>query len=104
SFVARGALAKGGAILNDSIIRALLYADAVAIAGIGMPAALTTIAAAVVIRRTRAPPWRLAPGGPVAGALLVAGAAFPVEGNAAGVLWTIRFIGFISFAVFVVLA
>jgi hypothetical protein len=103
AFLDAVALADGGSALNDSTIRALLYADAVAIAGIGMPAALLATAAAVVILRTRALPWWLAPVGAGAGGLLVVGSAFPVEGNANGVLWTIRFIGFISFALFVVL-
>jgi hypothetical protein len=103
AFLDAVALAEGGSSLDDSTIRALLYADAVAIAGIGMPAALTAIAAALVILQTRALPWWLAPVGAGAGALLVVGAAFPIEGNADGVLWTIRFIGFVSFAVFVVL-
>jgi hypothetical protein len=103
AFLDAVALADGGSALNDSTIRALLYADAVAIAGIGMPAALLATAAAVVILRTRALPWWLAPVGAGAGGLLVVGSAFPLEGNANGVLWTIRFIGFISFALFVVL-
>jgi hypothetical protein len=103
AFLDAVALAEGGPTLSDSTIRALLYADAVAIAGIGMPAALTAVAASVVILRTRVLPRLLAPLGAGAGALLVAGAAFPIEGDADGVLWTIRFIGFISFALFVVL-
>jgi hypothetical protein len=103
AFLDAVALAEGGSTLDDSTIRALLYADAVAIAGIGMPAALTSIAAAVVIRRTRALPLWLAPVGAAAGALLLIGVAFPIERDADGVLWTIRFVGFISFVVFVVL-
>jgi hypothetical protein len=103
AFLDAVALAEGGPTLSDSTIRALLYADAVAIAGIGMPAALTATAAAVVILQTRVLPRLLAPFGAGAGALLIAGAAFPIEGDADGVLWTIRFIGFISFALFVVL-
>jgi hypothetical protein len=103
AFLDSVALAEGSSALNDSTIHALLYADAVAIAGIDMPAALTALAAAVVILRTRALPWWLAPIGAGAGGLLVVGSAFPLEGNADGVFWTIRFIGFISFALFVVL-
>lgn len=103
AFLDAVALAKGGPALSHSTIRALLYADAVAIAGIGMPAALTAFAAASVILRTRALPWWLAPVGAGAGGLLVVGSAFPLEGSANGVLWTFRFIGFISFAFFVVL-
>jgi hypothetical protein len=67
AFLDAVALAEGGSALDDSTIRALLYADAVAIAGIGMPAALTAIAAAVVIWRTRALPSWLAPVGAGAG-------------------------------------
>jgi hypothetical protein len=103
AFLDTVALAHGGPELDDATIRTLLYADAVAIAGIGMPAALFAVAAALVILRTRALPWLLAPVGAGAGGLLVIGSAFPLEGNANGVLWTIRFVGFISFALFVVL-
>lgn len=96
------ALASGGAQLEDSTIRALLYANAAAIAALGVPAALLTVSAAVVIWRTGAL-WRwLAPLGAIAGLLLVAGAAFPIAQDATGPLFTIRFTSFIAFAIFIV--
>lgn len=102
AFLDAVALASGGAQLQDSTIRALLYADAVAIAALGVPAALTTVSAAVVIWRTGAL-WRwLAFLGGIAGILLVAGAAFPIAQDATGPLWTVRFVSFIAFALFVV--
>jgi hypothetical protein len=56
-------LALGGspAELADSTIRLLLQLDAVAIAAIGLPMALTTISAATVIWRTGVLPRWLAP-------------------------------------------
>src|SRR6266545_3849154 len=80
------------------------YANAAAIAAIGLPAALFTLAASVVIWTT-AVLWRwLAVVGLLAGVLLAVGAAFPVAGDPTGPLWTIRFISFIALAVFVVSA
>jgi hypothetical protein len=102
SFLDAVALGSGGSQLEDPTIRALLYANAVAIAALGMPAALLTVSAAVVIWRTGAL-WRwLAPLGVIAGILLVVGASFPIAQDATGPLFTIRFVGFIAFALFVV--
>jgi hypothetical protein len=87
---------------KDSTIRALLYANGAAIAALGVPAALLTVSAAVVIWRTGAL-WRwLAPLGAIAGLLLVAGAAFPIAQDATGPLFTIRFTSFIAFVIFIV--
>jgi hypothetical protein len=93
----------GGAELNDSTIQALLDANAVAIAAIGLPMALFAFAAAVVVWTTGALPRWLAVIGSIAGVLHVAGAAFPVQGEPDGVLFILRFLGLIAFALFVLL-
>jgi hypothetical protein len=96
-------LGGGGPELSDSTMRAMLYADAVAIAALGVPAALFVLAASLVIWTTGVL-WRwLAVIGTVAGVLLITGAAFPIEQDANGVLWGIRFASFISLAIFVLL-
>ena len=96
------ALGAGNPELQDATIRAFLYANAVAIAAIGLPAALFTFAASVVIWTT-AVLWRwLAVVGVLAGVLLATGAAFPIAGDPTGPLWTIRFLSFIALLVFVV--
>jgi len=98
------ALGAANPELQDTTIRALLYANASAIAAIGLPAALFTVAASVVIWTT-AVLWRwLAVVGVLAGVLPAVGAAFPIAGDPTGPLWTIRFISFIALAVFVVSA
>jgi len=48
------------------------------------------------------PRW-LAVIGSIAGVLHVAGAAFPIQGEPDGVLFTLRFLGLIAFALFVLL-
>jgi hypothetical protein len=98
------ALGAGNPEFQDTTVRALLYANAAAIAAIGVPAALFTLAASVVIWTT-AVLWRwLAMVGVLAGVLLVVGAAFPLADDPTGPLWTIRFLSFIALAVFVVAA
>jgi hypothetical protein len=98
------ALGAANPELQDATVRAFLYANAAAIAAIGLPAALFTLAAAVVIWTTKVL-WRwLAAVGVLAGVLLTIGAAFPIAGDPTGPLWTIRFISFIALAVFVVSA
>jgi hypothetical protein len=98
------ALGAGNPELQDTTVRAFLYANAAAIAAIGLPAALFTFAAAAVIWTT-AVLWRwLAVVGALAGVLLAVGAAFPLGGDPTGPLWAIRFVGFIGLAVFVVAA
>jgi hypothetical protein len=97
------ALAGGGAELDDSTIHALLVANAVAIAAIGLPMALLAFAAAAVVWMTGALPRWLAVIGSIVGVLHVAGAAFPIEGEPDGVLFTLRFLGLIAFALFVLL-
>jgi hypothetical protein len=98
------ALGAGNPELQDATIRVFLYANAAAIAAIGLPAALFTFAASVVIWTT-AVLWRwLAVVGVLAGVLLAAGAAFPIAGDPTGPLWTIRFLSFIALLVFVVAA
>jgi hypothetical protein len=95
------ALAGGGAELEDSTIHALLDANAVAIAAIGLPMALFAFAASAVVWATGALPRWLAVLGSIAGVLHVAGAAFPIEGEPDGVLFTLRFLGLIAFGLFV---
>jgi hypothetical protein len=98
------ALGAANPELQDATVRAFLYANAVAIAAIGLPAALFTLAASVVIWTT-AVLWRwLAVVGVLAGVLLALGAAFPLAGDPTGPLWTVRFLSFIALAVFVVSA
>jgi Domain of unknown function (DUF4386) len=93
----------GGAELNDSTIHALLDANAVAIAAIGLPMALFAFAASTVVWTTRALPRWLAAIGSTAGALHLAGAGFRIEGEPDGVLFTLRFLGLMAFALFVLL-
>jgi uncharacterized protein (UPF0548 family) len=103
TFLDAVALGGGGPELSDSTMRALLYADTVAIAALGLPAALFVLAASRVIWTTGVL-WRwLAVIGTVAGVLLITGAAFPIEQDANGVLWGIRFASFLSLAIFVLL-
>jgi len=98
------ALGAANPELQDTTLRAFLYANAAAIAAIGLPAAVFTFAASVVIWTT-AVLWRwLAVLGVLAGVLLAVGAAFPLAGDPTGPLWTIRFISFIALGVFVVSA
>jgi hypothetical protein len=92
------ALGAANPELQDTTVRAFLYANAAAIAAIGLPAALFTFAASVVIWTT-AVLWRWLAG---VGVLLAAGAAFPIADDPTGPLWTIRFLSFIALAVFVV--
>jgi hypothetical protein len=97
------ALALGGAPaqLPDSTIRLLLELDAVAIAAIGLPMALTAIAAATVIWQTGVLPRWLAAVAALSGLLHIVGAAFVAADDAEGPLFFMRFAGLIAFAVFV---
>jgi hypothetical protein len=97
------ALALGGVPteLPDSTIRLLLQLDAVAIAAIGLPMALTAIAAATVIWRTGVLPRWLAPVAALSALLHIVGATFVAADDADGPLFFIRFAGLITFAVFV---
>jgi uncharacterized protein DUF4386 len=97
------ALALGGAPaeLPDSTVRLLLELDAVAIAAIGLPMALTAIAAATVVWRTGVLPRWLAPLAALSGLLHIVGATFVPADDAEGPLFFIRFAGLITFAVFV---
>jgi hypothetical protein len=99
SFLDGVALARGA--VADEVISALQYANATALSLLGLPAALFAAAAAVAILRSGALPRWLAPIGLVAAVLLVAGAAFVLEGTSDGVLWAVRFVSFIVFALFV---
>src|SRR5215207_3558262 len=85
----------------DSTFRLLLELDAVAIAAIGLPMALTATAAATVIWRTRVLPRWLAPVAALSGLLHIVGATFVAADDADGPLFFIRFAGLIAFAVFV---
>lgn len=99
------AIALGGAAtsLDDSTIRGLLNANAVAIAAIGPAMALTTFAAAVAIWRTSVL-WRwLAPLGVLSGLLHLVGALYVVPNDGSEILFLVRFGGLISFSLFVVL-
>jgi hypothetical protein len=100
------ALALGGAPaeLPDTTIRLLLELDAVAIAAIGLPMAITAIGAATVIWRTGVLPRWLAPVAALSGLLHIVGATFVAAHDAEGPLFFIRFAGLISFAVFVAAA
>ena len=93
------ALALGGVPdeLPDSTIRLLLELDAVAIAAIGLPMALTAIAAGTVIWRTGVLPRWLAPVTLLSGLLHIIGATFVAADDADGPLFFIRFAGLITF-------
>jgi hypothetical protein len=96
------ALALGGPdYVSDATIRLLLQLDAVAIATIGLPMALTAIAAAAVIWRTAILPRWLAAVAALSGLFDIVGAAFVAADDADGPLFLIRFAGLITFAVFV---
>jgi hypothetical protein len=87
--------------LSDSTIRLLLELDAVAIAAIGLPMALTAFAAATAIWQTDVLPRWLATVAVVSGILHIVGASFAAAGDPEGPLFFIRFAGLIAFAVFV---
>lgn len=96
-------IALGGSDeLSDSTIRLLLELDAVAIAAIGLPMALTTFSAATVIWRTGILPRSLAAIAVLSGLLHVVGATFVAANQAEGALFGMRFVGMIAFGVFVV--
>jgi len=96
------ALALGGPDrYSDATIRLLLQLDAVAIAAIGLPLALTAISAAAVIWRTGVLPRWLAAVAALSGLLHIVGATFVAADDADGRLFFIRFVGLITFAVFV---
>jgi hypothetical protein len=97
------ALALGGAPaeLPDTTVRLLLQLDAVAIAAIGLPMALTAIGAATVIWRTGVLPRWLAPVAALSGLLHIVGASFVAADDPEGPLFFMRFVGLIAFAVFV---
>lgn len=96
------ALAASPDELSDSTIRLLLQLDAVAIAAIGLPMALTAFSAATVIWRTEVLPRWLAAVAVLAGLLHVVGATFVAANQAEGPLFGMRFAGMIAFGVFVV--
>jgi hypothetical protein len=97
------ALALGGAPaeLPDTTVRLLLQLDAVAIAAIGLPMALTAIGAATVIWQTGVLPRWLAPVAALSGLLHIVGASFVAADDPEGPLFFMRFVGLIAFAVFV---
>jgi Domain of unknown function (DUF4386) len=95
------ALAGAPSELPDSTIRLLLELDAVAIAAIGLPMALTAIAAATVIWQTGVLPRWLAAVAALSGLLHIVGATFVAADDADGPLFFTRFAGLITFAVFV---
>jgi hypothetical protein len=95
------ALASAPSELPASTIRLLLELDAVAIAAIGLPMALTAIAAATVIWRTSVLPRWLAAVAALSGLLHIVGATFVAADDADGPLFFTRFAGLITFAVFV---
>jgi hypothetical protein len=98
------ALAGAPAELPDTTIRLLLELDAVAIAAIGLPMALTALAAATVIWQTGVLPHWLAPVAALSGLLHIIGATFVAANDADGPLFFTRFAGLITFAVFVAAA
>jgi hypothetical protein len=102
AFLDAVAVGNGASELADTTLRELLRADAVAIAAIGLPMALTAFAAATVIWRSGVL-WRwLAPFAALAGILHVIGATFVISGDGSGPLVFIRFAGLIAFGLFVV--
>jgi hypothetical protein len=100
------ALALGGAPaeLPNTTIRLLLELDAVAIAAIGLPMALTAIGAAAVIWQTGVLPRWLAPVAALSALLHIVGATFVAADDPEGPLFFLRFAGLITFAVFVAAA
>jgi Domain of unknown function (DUF4386) len=101
AFLDAVALAGAPAQLSDATLRLLLQLDAVAIAAIGLPMALTAVAAATVIWQTGVLPRWLAVVAAVSGLLDIVGATFAAANDAEGPLFFARFAGLIMFAVFV---
>lgn len=104
AFLDAAAVGNGAAGLADTTVRGLLRADAVAIAAIGLPMALTAFAAAAVVWRTGVL-WRgLAPLAALAGIFHVVGATFIIANDGEGPLFFMRFAGLIGFGLFVLLS
>jgi hypothetical protein len=101
AFLDAVALAGAPAELSDATLRLLLQLDAVAIAAIGLPMALTVLAAATVIWQTAVLPRWLAVVAAVSGLLDIVGATFAAANDSDGPLFFARFAGLIMFAVFV---
>jgi hypothetical protein len=102
-----GALAMGAATdpeVDDTSIRTLMYVDAFAFSALSLTLALFVLAASAVIFRTGVL-WRgLAALGLLAGVAGIIGGAWPIEGESEGVLEVIGFIGFLGFALWMLLA
>lgn len=89
--------------IPEPAAQGLLYAHAVAIAQLGLPASVLVFAAAWATWASGAV-WRwLTIVAVIDGILLLIGAAFPIAGNSDGVLFLIRFISFIGLAIWVIL-
>jgi hypothetical protein len=101
AFLDAVALAGAPAQLSDATLRLLLQLDAVAIAAIGLPMALTALAAATVIWQTGVLPRWLAVVAAGSGLLDIVGATFVAANDSDGPLFFARFAGLIMFAVFV---
>lgn len=103
AFLDAVALGNAATDLADTTIQGFLHANAVAIAAIGLPMALTSIAAAYAIWTTRVL-WRwLASIAVLAGVLHIIGALFIIGNAGNGPLFLIRFAGLITFGAFVLL-
>jgi hypothetical protein len=100
SFLDAVAMTRGDPRLDDSTLTALLYANSATIALIGLPTAVFATAAATLVWHSSAP-RAIAVLGWVAAAFLVLGAAFPIDTDARGPLWTVRFFSFLDFPAFI---
>ena len=103
AFVDAIALADNGAGMSDAVFSGFLYAEAAAIALLGVPTALFVASASIVIWNHKVLPRWLAAIGFAASVLLLAGAAFVLQDDSDGILWKARFVSFILFALFVLL-
>lgn len=110
SFLDAVAIAKDDPRIDDGALTALLQANSAGIALIGLPAALVTLSIAGMLQTPGALWTTGRPTGVlratvilgwIATVLLVVGAAFPIDNNPRGPLWTVRFSSFVALALLV---
>jgi hypothetical protein len=113
SFLDAVAIGRGDARIDDGALAALLQANTAGIALIGLPAALVALSIAGMLwtpgalgdstgRPSRAT-QAIAVLGWIAAGLLTLGAAFPIDDDQRGPLWTVRFSSFVVFALLVLI-